>query len=97
MLNGVEFVWVFGVDGKIVVFYFDLLVDLMLVCWLGFWYVNIGKRLVKLFCIYVCDIGILYVFLGFILFDDVLGYFVVGVSWEGFVIEMVYVMMLEGM
>ena len=76
-----------GVDGKTVTRYLDLMVDLLLVRRLTPWRRNVGKRLVKSPKVYVRDSGIVHALLGLASKEDVVGHPVVGMSWEGFVIE----------
>lgn len=76
-----------GVDGKTVMSYLDLMVDLLLVRRLPPLHRNIGKRLVKAPKVYVRDSGILHALLGIADTDALLGHPVLGMSWEGFVIE----------
>lgn len=65
----------------------DLLENLLLLRKLQPWHANVGKRLVKSPKLYIRDSGLLHELLG-IGDDEVLtGHPVVGVSWEGFVIE----------
>lgn len=67
--------------------YIDLLVDLLLVRSLPPWSGNLSKRLVRTPKVYLRDSGIVHALLGLTTLDDVLSHPVVGVSWEGFVIE----------
>ena len=76
-----------GVDGRTVIRYLDLMVDLLLVRRLAPWRRNVGKRLVKSPKIYVRDSGVAYALLGIRSKEDALGHPVVGASWEGFVVE----------
>ena len=76
-----------GVDNKTVSRYLDLMVDLLLVRRLTPWRRNVGKRLVKSPKVYVRDSGIVHALLGLGSKEDVIGHPVVGMSWEGFVIE----------
>ena len=76
-----------GVDGKTVSRYLDLMVDLLLVRRVTPWRRNVGKRLVKSPKVYVRDSGIVHALLGLASKEDVVGHPVVGMSWEGFVIE----------
>ncbi len=76
-----------GVDGKTVVRYLDLLVDLLLVRRLPPLHVNVRKRLAKSPRVYIRDSGIVHALLGLDTWDDVLGHPVAGKSWEGFVVE----------
>jgi hypothetical protein len=76
-----------SVDGKTVMNYLDLMVDLLLVRRLQPWHQNTGKRLVKAPKIYVRDSGILHALLGIPDQDSLLAHPILGMSWEGFVIE----------
>ena len=76
-----------GVDGKTVMRYLDLLVDLLLVRRLPPFFANVRKRLVKSPRVYIRDSGIVHALLGLDSWDDVLGHPVAGSSWEGFVLE----------
>ncbi len=67
--------------------YIDLLVDLLLVRRLRPIHANIGKRLVKSPKVYVRDSGLLHALLGIGDYNTLAGHPVVGMSWEGFVIE----------
>ena len=55
------------------------------------WAGNTKKRLVKSPKIYLRDSGILHKLLNISSFDDLLGHPILGVSWEGFVIENIIV------
>mgnify|MGYP003676114874 FL=1 len=76
-----------GVDGKTIVSYVDILVDLLLVRRLEPWHANVKKRLVKSPHFYIRDSGILHRLLGISNYDSLLSNPVLGKSWEGFVIE----------
>lgn len=76
-----------GVDGKTVARYLDLLVDLLLVRRLAAWHRNEGKRLVKSPKVFIRDSGIAHALLRIGDKEQLLGHPVVGLSWEGFVIE----------
>jgi uncharacterized protein len=67
--------------------YTDLLVDLLLVRRLQPYHVNVGKRLVKSPKVYIRDSGLLHGLLNLGDLNSLLGHPVVGMSWEGFVIE----------
>jgi uncharacterized protein len=67
--------------------YTDLLVDLLLVRRLQPYHVNVGKRLVKSPKVYIRDSGLLHALLNIGEHNSLLGHPVVGMSWEGFVIE----------
>lgn len=72
---------------KTIAHHVDILTDLMLVRRLLPWFANVGKRLVKSPKIYLRDSGILHSLLGVTTMEQLLAHPVVGVSWEGFVIE----------
>ncbi|MEO6566315.1 MAG: ATP-binding protein [Casimicrobiaceae bacterium] len=74
-------------DGKTVASYLDLLVDLLLVRRLTPWHGNIRKRLVKSPKAYVRDSGLVHALLGLGDREALLAHPVVGLSWEGMVIE----------
>lgn len=76
-----------GVDGKTVMRYLDLLVDLLLVRRLPPFHASVRKRLVKSPKVYLRDSGIVHTLLGLDELDAVLGHPVAGTSWEGFAIE----------
>lgn len=67
--------------------YIDLLVDLLLVRRLPPFHANIKKRLVKSPKTYLRDSGLVHSLLGIETLHDLLGHPVVGMSWEGMVIE----------
>ncbi|MDR2769302.1 MAG: ATP-binding protein [Puniceicoccales bacterium] len=67
--------------------YIDLLVDLLLVRRLKPFYANIKKRLVKTPKIYIRDSGLTHALLGIVDYNQLLGNPILGVSFEGFVIE----------
>ncbi len=76
-----------GVSSPTVSSYIDLLVDLLLVRKLRPYSTNAGKRLVKSPKIYVRDSGLVHALLGIDSFETLSGHPVVGMSWEGFVVE----------
>ncbi|MGH7084732.1 MAG: ATP-binding protein [Acetobacteraceae bacterium] len=76
-----------GVSGHSVARYLDVLVDLLLVRRLQPWAGNVKKRLVRSPKVYVRDSGLVHALLGIRGMDDLLGHPVVGLSWEGLVIE----------
>lgn len=67
--------------------YIDLLVDLLMVRRLQPWHRNQGKRLIKSPKVYLRDSGLLHKLLNVDSMDELLPNPIVGVSWEGFVIE----------
>ena len=87
LLNAASLARGLGVDNKTVSRYLDLMVDLLLVRRLAPWRRNVGKRLVKSPKVYVRDSGIVHALLGLGSKEEVTGHPVVGMSWEGFVIE----------
>ena len=87
LLNAANLARALASDGKTVVRYLDLLVDLLLVRRLRPWHRNEGKRLVRSPKVYVRDSGLVHALLRLPTLEDVLGHSVAGGSWEGFVIE----------
>ena len=63
------------------------MVDLLLVRRLQPWAANAKKRLVRTPKVYVRDSGLLHALLGIRNMEELLGYPVVGASWEGMLIE----------
>jgi predicted AAA+ superfamily ATPase len=96
LLNAANLARALAVDGKTIVRYLDLLVDLLLVRRLAPWHRNVGKRLVKSSKVYVRDSGLVHALLGLPTRDDVLGHPVVGGSWEGLVIDSLLAAAPEG-
>ncbi len=86
-LNASQIAASLGVDGKTVMNYLDLMVDLLLVRRLQPYHSNQGKRLVKSPKVYVRDSGLLHALLGIENKETLLSHPIVGMSWEGFVIE----------
>jgi uncharacterized protein len=76
-----------AVSAQSITRYVDLLVDLLLVRRLMPYHANVGKRLVKSPKAYIRDSGVLHALLGLATYDDVLAHPIIGMSWEGFVIE----------
>ena len=67
--------------------YVDLLCELFLVRRLAPYSANVGKRLVKSPKLYLRDSGMLHALLGISNLVDLAGNPIIGMSWEGFVIE----------
>ena len=67
--------------------YIDLLADLLLVRRLPPFRANVGKRLVKSPKVYVRDSGLVHTLLGIETIEQLAGHPVVGMSWEGYVLE----------
>jgi predicted AAA+ superfamily ATPase len=86
-LNASEIGRSLGIDSKTAMRYLDLMVDLLLVRRLEPIHSNMGKRLIKSPKIYVRDSGLLHALLRIRDKDTLLGHPIVGMSWEGFVIE----------
>jgi len=76
-----------GIDTRTANGYLDLLTDLLLVRKLAPWHSNQGKRLTKSPKVYIRDSGLLHSLLGITDMDSLLSHPVVGLSWEGHVIE----------
>lgn len=87
MLNAAQLARSLSVDGKTVARYLALMVDLLLVRRLSPYHVNTKKRLVKSPKVYVRDSGVTHALLGIADREALFGHPVIGMSWEGFVIE----------
>jgi predicted AAA+ superfamily ATPase len=87
LLNASRLAAALSLSAPTVTKYIDLLVDLLLVRRLRPYHINAGKRLVKSSKVYVRDSGLLHALLGIGDFNSLSGHPVVGLSWEGFVIE----------
>jgi len=87
LLNAANLAAALAISSQTVTRYLDLLVDLLLVRRLPPFYVNIGKRLVKSPKTYVRDSGLVHALLGIGDYSALAGHPIVGMSWEGFVIE----------
>jgi predicted AAA+ superfamily ATPase len=87
LLNAANLATALAISSQTVTRYLDLLVDLLLVRRLPPFYVNIGKRLVKSPKTYVRDSGLVHALLGIGDYNALAGHPIVGMSWEGFVIE----------
>lgn len=87
LLNAAMLARALAVDGKTVVSYLDLLVDLLLVRRLQPWHRNTGKRLVRSPKVYVRDSGVVHALLGIENHESLLAHPVAGASWEGLAIE----------
>jgi len=87
ILNAAALARSLAVDGKTVVRYLDLLVDLLLVRRLAPWHGSVRKRLVKSPKVYVRDSGLVHALLNILDNEALLAHPVVGASWEGMAIE----------
>ena len=87
LLNASKLASGLSVSAPTVTGYIDLLTDLLLVRRLRPFYANVRKRLVKSPKVYVRDSGVVHALLGIMDHNSLAGHPVVGVSWEGFVIE----------
>ena len=87
LLNAAQLANNLGVTGKTVAGYLELLVDLLLVRRLEPFQANVKKRLVKSPKLYIQDSGLVHSLLGINSYDDLLSHPVVGMSWEGYVLE----------
>ncbi|MCH7402346.1 ATP-binding protein [Belliella kenyensis] len=67
--------------------YIELLEDLLLIRSIRPWHRNVGKRLVKSPKIYIRDSGLVHALLHIGDMDDLLSHPILGMSWEGFIIE----------
>ena len=87
MLNASALAKALEVSTQSVSRYIDLLADLLLLRRLPPLHANVGKRLVKSPKVYVRDSGLAHALLGIGTLEQLAGHPVVGVSWEGHVIE----------
>ena len=76
-----------AISTQTVLRYIDLLVNLLLVRRLQPYHANLGKRLVKTPKVYVRDSGLLHALLNIESLDRLAGHPVIGVSWEGLLLE----------
>ena len=87
LLNVSKLASALSVSGQTVTRYIDLLTDLLLLRRLQPYHANVGKRLVKSPKTYVRDSGLVHALLNIIDYNALAGHPVIGMSWEGFVIE----------
>ena len=87
LLNASQLARALEVSTQSVTRYIDLLSDLLLVRRLRPYHANVGKRLVKSPKVYVRDSGLVHALLGLETLEQLAGHPVVGMSWEGFVLE----------
>ena len=87
LLNASNLAAALSINGQTVARYIDLLADLLLVRRLQPFHANISKRLVKSPKTYIRDSGLVHALLGIADHNALAGHPVVGMSWEGFVIE----------
>lgn len=89
ILNQSDLARSLGISQTTVSRYLDLLEGGFMIQRLQPYFVNIGKRLVKLPKIYIRDSGILHHLLGIRDTEQLLGHVAVGASWEGYVLEQI--------
>jgi len=87
MLNASELARALEISTQSVTRHIDLLCDLLLVRRLAPFRANVGKRLVKSPKVYVRDSGLVHALLGIETLEQLAGHPVVGMSWEGFILE----------
>ncbi|MEO0975202.1 MAG: DUF4143 domain-containing protein, partial [Pseudomonadota bacterium] len=87
LLNASQLSRALDTSAQSVTRYIDLLCDLLLVRRLTPLHANTRKRLVKSPKVYIRDSGIVHTLLGIETLTQLSGHPVVGMSWEGFVIE----------
>lgn len=87
ILNASHLARTIEVSPQSVTRYIDLLCELLVLRRLSPFHKNAGKRLVKSPKLYVRDSGLLHALLGIETLTDLLVHPVLGMSWEGFVIE----------
>lgn len=87
LLNSSKLAASLSISAPTVTSYIDLLSDLLLIRRLRPFHTSVGKRLVKSPKVYVRDSGLVHALLGIGDYNELSGHPVVGLSWEGFVIE----------
>ena len=87
LLNASELAKSLHINSKTVQNYIDILCELFLIRKLYPLHVNIKKRLVKSYRLYMNDSGILHSLLNIETYDQLLSHPIIGTSWEGFVIS----------
>ena len=87
LLNASKLGRALGISTQSVTRYIDLLVDLFLVRRLRPFHANVNKRLIKSPKVYVRDSGLVHALLDIETLDRLAGHPVVGMSWEGYVLE----------
>jgi predicted AAA+ superfamily ATPase len=87
LLNASKLACGLSVSAPTITSYIDLLSDLLLVRRLRPFHTNTGKRLTKSPKVYVRDSGLVHALLNIEDYNELSGHPVVGLSWEGFVIE----------
>ena len=87
LLNASQLAKNLHIDSKTVQRYIDILSELFLIKKLCPLYVNVKKRLIKSYRIYINDTGILHSLLNIETYDHLLSHPIIGTSWEGFVIN----------
>lgn len=78
-----------GLSAPTIKNYLDILTDTFIVRQLPPYFVNVKKRIIKSPKIYIRDTGLLHSLLNINDFDSLSGNPIVGLSWEGFVIEQI--------
>ncbi|WP_147143587.1 ATP-binding protein [Rickettsia asiatica] len=87
LLNASKIAASLGISVPTIMRYIDLFEDLFLIRLLRPWSSNVKKRLVKAPKLYIRDSGILHALLNIKYYDELLGHYILGGSFEGFVIE----------
>jgi len=87
LLNVSDLARALEVSASSVTRYIDLLTDLLLVRRLEPFHPNVSKRITKASKVYIRDSGILHALLNIDSFESLQGNPIIGMSWEGFVIE----------
>jgi predicted AAA+ superfamily ATPase len=93
LLNASELARALEISTQSVTRYIDLLCDLLLVRRLPPFHANVGKRLVKSPKVYVRDSGLVHALLGIESLEQLAGHPVIGMSWEGFVLQSLHSVM----
>lgn len=97
LLNLSKIASAFGVSPPTISSYIDLLEKLFLIKRLTPFYANVKKRIIKSPKIYFRDSGLLHYLLGLKTKEDLLCHPILGLSWEGFVIEQIFSLLPENL
>ena len=85
-----------GLSSPTIKSYIELLEDLLLLRSIRPWYSNVGKRLVKSPKVYIRDSGLVHALLNIGEMDELLSHPILGLSWEGFIIENILSVLPKG-
>ncbi|MCF8360579.1 MAG: ATP-binding protein [Prolixibacteraceae bacterium] len=89
LLNAQDYARSVGVTSPVIKRYIDILEGAFLIYKLRPWFNNASKRLIKSHKVYIKDSGILHALLGINNFDELTYNKIIGLSWEGYVIQQI--------